>query len=133
MSSEVYEFDGQVTGKDDIGPTPEGTRIDSYTQWTVKGPKLEGTMKGVDYILARPDGVFVLDFWGQLTTKDGAKISVQLVGYSIPSPGKPSCIICTITYRTGHQKYQQLNTIVQVAEGTVDTAGKILLKAYDWK
>ena len=94
---------------------------------------LEGTMQGVDYILARPDGVFALDFWGQLTTKDGAKISVQLVGYSIPSPDKPSRIIGSITYRTGHQKYQRLNTVIQVAEGTIDSSGKILLRAYDWK
>lgn len=75
-------------------------------------------MNGVEYILARLDGMLLLDFWGELTTSDGATINVQLVGHMIPSPGKPIRMIGSIRYRTENQKYQHLKTLLQVKIGS---------------
>jgi len=39
-----------------VSPEPEGARIDFYLEGPVIGPKLTGTVKGVDYLYFRADG-----------------------------------------------------------------------------
>jgi hypothetical protein len=39
-----------------VSPEPEGARIDFYLEGPVIGPKLTGTVKGVDYVQAPPHG-----------------------------------------------------------------------------
>jgi hypothetical protein len=64
----VYEYTPLVTRVVEYGasanallsgqasPPPEGARIDIYLEGPVIGPKLTGTVKGVDYLYFRADG-----------------------------------------------------------------------------
>jgi Protein of unknown function (DUF3237) len=61
-------FDGLLSGA--AAPPPQGARFDSYVEGTVTGPKLKGTVKGVDYANVRADGRLQLHVHAGITTED---------------------------------------------------------------
>jgi len=63
---------------------PEGARIDFYLEGSVIGPKLTGTVKGVDYLYFRADGRAQLHIHAEITTEDGKKIALAADGIAIP-------------------------------------------------
>jgi hypothetical protein len=58
-----------------VSPEPEGARIDFYLEGPVIGPKLTGTVKGVDYLYVRADGRAQFHIHAEITTEDGKKIA----------------------------------------------------------
>jgi hypothetical protein len=67
-------FDRLLSGA--AAPPAGGVRFDAHVEGTVTGPKLKGTIKGVDYIKLRADGRFQLHFQAEITTEDGKKIAL---------------------------------------------------------
>jgi hypothetical protein len=70
-----------------VSPEPAGARIDFYLEGPVIGPKLTGTVKGVDYLYFRADGRAQLHIHAEITTEDGKKIALAADGIAIPEQG----------------------------------------------
>ena len=58
-------FSGQMQ------PPAEGARFDVYFEGPITGPKMKGTVKGVDYLHIRADGRCQLNIHAEITTEDG--------------------------------------------------------------
>ena len=81
----IYEYSPQVTRVVDYGasaeallsgqvsPPPEGARIDFYLEGPVIGPRLKGTISGVDYLYFRADGRAELHIHAEITTEEEEK------------------------------------------------------------
>jgi hypothetical protein len=97
----LYEVTVDFTGVTEYGasmadiasgqaaPPPEGARFDVAFEGSMTGPKLQGTVKGVDYINIRADGRAELHIHGEFTTQDNQKIALFADGVATPEEGKP--------------------------------------------
>ncbi len=119
-------FSGQVA------PPPEGARFDVYFEGPITGPKMKGTVKGIDYLHIRADGRCQLDIHAEITTDDGKKISLAADGVGIGQPGSPIVQLReNVTLMTNHPEYAWVNAIQVWAPGTVDVSkGLIHVKGY---
>ncbi len=57
----------------DIGDPLEGARFDQTFHGDLHGPRLNGTISGIDYLYVRADGRFQLHIHAQITTDDGVE------------------------------------------------------------
>ena len=140
----VYEYTMLVTRVVEYGtsantllsgqasPAPEGARIDFYLEGSVIGPKLTGTVKGVDYLYFRADGRAQLHIHAEITTEDGKKIALAADGIAIPEQGSPVFQLReNVTLLTNHPELSWVNAIQLWATGTVDVSnGQVRVKAY---
>ena len=115
-----------------IPPPAEGARFDVYFEGPITGPKLKGTVRGVDYLHIRADGRCQLDIHAEITTEDGKKIALAADGVAIPAEGSPVFQLReNVTLTTNHPEYSWLNPIQVCAPGTVDLSkGEIRVKGY---
>jgi hypothetical protein len=113
-------------------PPAEGARLDVYFEGPITGPKLKGTVKGVDYLHIRADGRCQLNIHAEITTEDGKKIALAAGGVAIPEKGSPVLQLReNVTLTTNHPEYSWLNPIQVWAPGTVDVSkGEIRIKGY---
>jgi Protein of unknown function (DUF3237) len=140
----IYEYTVQFTRVVEYGasanavfsgqmpPPPEGARFDVYFEGPITGPKLKGTVKGVDYLHIRADGRGQLHIHVEITTDDGKKIALAADGVAIPEKGSPVFQLReNVTLTTNHPEYSWLNPIQVWAPGTVDVSkGEIRIKGY---
>jgi Protein of unknown function (DUF3237) len=132
--TQVVEYgtsaDAVLSGK--TPPPAEGARLDVYFEGPITGPKVNGTVKGVDYLHIRADGRCQLNIQAEITTEDGKKISLAADGVAIPEPGSSVFKLReNVTLTTNHPEYSWLNPIQIWAPGTVDVAkGEIRIKGY---
>lgn len=106
-------YKAQITEMIPFGNTPLGKRFDAYFEGDVTGRKLSGTMRGVDYILVRVDGVAELNVRAVLVTNDKVNISVQISGYGQDEELKDT----EIRMATGHEKYRWLMSKIIIGKG----------------
>ena len=97
----IYEYTLQFTQVVEYGtsanavfsgrmrPPAEGARFDVYFAGPITGPKLKGTVKGVDYLHIRADGRCQLNIHPEITTEDGKKIALAADGVAIREEGSP--------------------------------------------
>src|SRR5437588_1973046 len=113
-------------------PAPEGARIDFYLEGSVIGPKLTGTVKGVDYLYFRADGRAQLHIHAEITTEDGKKIALAADGIAIPAQGSPVFQLrANVTLLTNPPDLAMVDAIHVCATGTVDVSnGQVRVKAY---
>jgi Protein of unknown function (DUF3237) len=103
-------FDRLLSGA--AAPPAEGARFDLRVEGTVTGPKLKGTVKGVDYANVRADGRPQLDFHAEITTEDGKKIALFADGVLNPKSGSPMAQLrLNITLTTSVAEYAWVNPI----------------------
>jgi hypothetical protein len=123
-------FDRLLSGA--AAPPPEGARFDFHLEGTVTGPKLKGTVKGVDYFNARADGRLQLHFHAEITTDNGKKIALLADGVNTPKSGSPIAQLrLNSTLTTSAAEYSWVNPIQVWAPGTIDLAkGEVRFKAY---
>jgi hypothetical protein len=140
----IYEHIVQITKVTEYGvaldtllsgaarPPAEGTRFDVHVEGTATGPKLNGAVKGVDYINVRADGRLQLHFHLEMTTDDGKKIAVAADGVVNLEPASPVAQLrANVTLTTAAAEYSWVNPIQIWAPGTVDFAkSEIRFKAY---
>jgi len=115
-----------------IIPVPEGTRVNAEVAGTIRGPKINGTTKSIDYVLLRADGTALLHIHGVITTEDGDLIYYEGSGFLTPTEqeGRYNAKEA-ITFQTASEKYVWLNTTLAVAEGYADiTTGELYLKQF---
>lgn len=131
--TQVVEYgasaDALVSGQ--TAPPAEGARFDVYFEGPVTG-KLNGTVRGVDYLHIRADGRCQLNIHAEITTEDGKKIALAADGVAIQEEGSPIFQLKeNVTLTTNHPEYAWVNPIQVWAPGTVDMAkGEIRIKAY---
>lgn len=113
-------------------PPAEGARFDVHFEGTITGPRVKGTVKGIDYLHIRADGRCQLDIKAEITTDDGKKIALAAGGVAIPEPGSPVFQLReNATLTTNHPEYAWVNLIQVWAPGTVDLSkGEIRVTGY---
>ena len=140
----VYQYAPQVTQVVEYGasadavfsgrtpPPREGARFDLYLEGPVTGPRLTGTVKGVDYLNFRADGRAELHIHAEITTDDGRKIALLAGGLGIPEEGSSVFQLReNVILMTNYPEYRWVNQIQVWAAGTVDFAkGEVRLDAY---
>jgi hypothetical protein len=113
----------------------QGARFDIAFEGTFEGPRLRGVIAGVDYLTVRADGRFQLDLQANLTTDDGARISVYEDGILIPPAPEAQARIAqlrlNLTFTTTSPKYAWINQVQGWGRGTVDwSTGQVELQVY---
>ena len=104
-----------------VPPPPEGARFDVAFEGNSSGPKLKGTVTGVDYLHVRADGRFQLHIHAEVTTEDGAKIALFADGVAIPREGSSIADLKeNVTLTTSAKDYSWVNQLQIWAIGTVD-------------
>ena len=140
----IYEYTVAVTQVVEYGtpadavlsgqtpPPAEGARLDIHFEGPINGPKVQGTVKGVDHLHVRADGRCQLHIHAEITTADGKKIALAADGVAIPEKGSPVFQLReNATLTTSHPEYSWVNTIQVWAPGTVDVSkGEIRVKGY---
>jgi hypothetical protein len=123
-------FDELVSG---TAPLPaEGARFDAFVEGTAAGPKLNGVVKGVDYLHVRADGRIGLHYHAEITTEDDKKIALEAHGVLTLEPGSSIAQLRNnVVLTTAATEYAWLNPIQIWAPGTVDLAKReIRFNAY---
>jgi hypothetical protein len=132
----IYEYDLQVTAVTSYGAPafdavvsdaaripPQGARYDFALEGSIAGPRLRGTVKGVDYIHVRPDGRAQLHIHAEITTEDGKKIALFADGIVSFKDGPPvGDLRENVTLTTSEPDYTWVNPLQIWAVGTVDIA-----------
>lgn len=140
----LYEYSVKFTGMTEYGvkleslmagetaPPPEGARFDVAFEGESAGPKLKGTITGVDYLQIRSDGRFQLHIHAEITTDDGEKIAVFADGVALPREGSSIADLReNVTLSTSSKDYAWVNTLQVWAIGTVDLAEQVVqIKGY---
>ena len=122
--------DGLLAGQ--VTPAPEGARIDFYLDGSISGPNLQGTVKGVDYLYFRADGLAQLHIHAEITTERGMKIALVAEGIAIPQQGSSVFQLReNVTLLTNHPELLWVNAIQIWASGTVDVSnGHVRVRGY---
>ena len=82
-----------------------GVRIDVAFEGIVRGPRLKGTIAGVDYVHIRGDRLFQLHIHARFPTKDGHNIALFADGIAIRHEGTPgSHLQENVTFLTASPK-----------------------------
>lgn len=142
----LYLFDEQVrlTGVTEYGlrwadltsgkiaPPPEGARFDIAFEGEVAGDRLNGRIRGMDYLEVRADGRFMLDIRATIITDDGELIALREDGVLTPSPGAPTASLhLNMTFTTHSPRYAWLNRQQVWAIGQADMVrGAVTVRAY---
>ncbi len=101
----------------------EGARVDVAFEGTARGPKLSGTVRGVDYLYIRADGCAQLHIHATITTEGGQKIAFTGGGVATLEPGvSVHQLRENITLFTSAAEYAWVNRLPIWAVGTVDLA-----------
>jgi hypothetical protein len=139
----IYEYKLEITQTVEYGasadavfagqtPPPEGARFDLYLEGSVAGPKLNGTVKGVDYLEFRADGRADLHIHAEITTEDGRKIALFADGVAIREKESPIFQLReNVSLTSNHAELLWVNPVQIWAAGTVDVStGHVRVKAY---
>lgn len=130
MTEYGISFEALMTGK--VAPPPEGVRFDVAFDGTMSGPKLNGKIKGVDYVWIRADGRMELNIHAEITTNDGQKIALHAGGVgSLRKEGSIADLRENVALFTSSKDYTWVNALQVWGIGTVDLAKQIIhIKAY---
>ena len=118
-------LEGRITERVSFGATPTGGyRSDVHFEGRLQG-KINGAMKGIDYVLERK-GFAELNVRGMIKTDDGALISIEITGFWFPS-GEIRDVMAR--FQTGSPQYQWLHQKIVVGKGR-NIGDKLTVKYY---
>lgn len=138
----LYEYTVKLTHTTEYGvafaslaagaPPPEGARFDVAFEGPSIGPRLKGTVTGVDYFRVRADGRSELHIHATITTDDGHNIALFADGVAVAREGSPlSDLRENATLHSGSEAYRWVNRLQVWAVGTLDLAKQeVHLKGY---
>jgi hypothetical protein len=129
----IYETTAQFTKVTEYGismndlltgeavPPPAGARFDFSFQGNLNGPRISGTIEGIDYVHVRADGRFQLHIHAQINTEDGVNISFFAEGIAIPQEDNTTGQLReNISFITSSPDYAWLNQVQGWGQGIVD-------------
>jgi len=145
----AYRFEATLTEVVPIGLVPEGIRLDvSFKGSITDGPLIGATLRGIDYLLLRADGVGIIDACEVISTSGGQHISLHPQGYIVPPAGMqlpaPQVLLSPefrwpdvplpmhgfVLARTGAREFEWLNRTALAFEGSVNVGtGQLLVTA----
>ena len=140
----IYRYAPQVTKVIEYGtsadatfsgqsPLPSsGVRLDLHLEGPVTGPRLNGTVKGIDYLYVRADGRTELHIHAAITTESGEKVALAADGVAIRQGASMVFDLReNVTLMSSHPDFSWLNGIQVWATGTFDSSsGQVQLSAY---
>jgi hypothetical protein len=139
----IYEYSPQVTQTVEYGvsadamfagepPPPEGARLDLYLEGPVRGGKLKGTVRGVDYLNFRADGRAELHIHAEIVTEDGKNVALEAGGVAVRQDGSSLMELREhVSLRTNHAELVWVNGLEIWANGVVDVAsGQVHLRGF---
>ncbi len=105
---------------------PEGLKFDIHFEGEVSGEKIQGRIKGIDYLTVRADGRLLLDLHACISTNDGAQIYVKESGINAYGD-----LRLNMDFHTNDSRYSWINHQHVWGKGTVDfQTGKVKIKGY---
>ena len=109
-----------------------GARFDQPFEGILRGPRLTGTISGIDYLTVRADGLFQLHLHARVTTEDGTDISMSSEGVSMQMEGERLAQLrAAVSLFTASETYAWLNQLRLWAMGTLDPVkGEALIRAF---
>ena len=142
-------FEAQFTDIVPVGVVPEGLRLDVHFEGRVTEGRLAGaTVRGIDYLRYRSDGVGVLDV-REVLSLDGRHVDVQAQGYIPAVAGQefpPAEVMLAPDFQwpdaaspfhgfamalTGAPEWQDLNSTLVAFEGSANPGtGQLLVEAW---
>jgi len=127
----LSELEGKITNVI-IVPVPKGTRVNAEFEGALRGPKINGSAKAIDYVLFHEDGTGILHVHGVITTEENDLIYIEARGFATPTEDEGcSDLKETVACQTASEKYAWLNTALVVSEGYFDVmTGEIYLKYF---
>lgn len=117
----VFEEEVQLTGITEYGiswddltsgrtAAPlQGARFDLAFEGHLSGEKINGRIKGVDYLEVRADGKFLLNIYATILTDDGETIALHETGILEPQPDRTARLQLNMDFSTASPKYRWLN------------------------
>ncbi len=140
----LYEYTCKITGVTEYGvsfasliagevpPPPEGARFDIGFAGISQGPRLKGTVTGVDYLRVRADGRLQLHIHAEITADDGQKIALHADGVALLlEESSIADLRENVTLSTSAKDYTWVNTLQVWGIGTVDLAEQVIhIKGY---
>lgn len=132
--TEVVEYGvsfGAVLAGNIVVP-PAGARFDIGFRGSLRGPRLRGTVEGIDYLHMRADGRAQLHIHAKITTEDGQAIAFSADGVALPQEGTTVFQLReNVSFITASPDYAWLNQLQGWGLGTVDPGkGVVNVKAY---
>jgi len=134
----IFEYDLNITGVTDYGADmeslftgretvpPQGAQFDVMLTGLVKG-RLNGTMRGTDYLRMRPDGRRGLELRGTIETDDGNRIAFAAEGVGSVRDGDPIVDLAVkIDLLTAAAAYSWVNAKPAWGAGYADLAANKL-------
>ena len=124
-------WDDLNNGKEPI--PAEGAQFDLSFEGDLKGPRIQGRVKGVDYMTVRSDGKFILRFNANFITDDGDSIALEEDGILLPDDEDPQYadLQLNMKFITASRKYSWLNKKLVWGIGRVERKqGTIYIQAH---
>ena len=139
----IYEYRPQVTQTVEYGlsadamfagepPPPEGARFDLYLEGPVCSGKLDGKVRGVDYLNFRADGRAELHIHAEIVTENGKNVALEAGGIAVRQDGSSLLELREhVSLRSNHAELAWVNGLEIWARGVVDVAsGQVQLRAF---
>jgi len=139
----VYEYVLRITGTVEYGanlqaiiggkaaPPAEGARFDVLLEGSVDGPRVKGSVHGVDYINIRADGRSELHIHAQFDLTDGGKVSLFADGVGTLDMHGILQLRENVTLKSNSPAHAWVNSIQVWGIGTANLAtGEVRVKGY---
>jgi hypothetical protein len=139
VSELLYKVTLNITGMKEYGvglaaltarevtPPVEGARFDVAFEGTATGPKLNGTIEGIDYVRVRPNGRFELHIHETIRTEDGQNISAHGEGVANLRPeGGIADVRVNMTLFASSREYTWVNQLPVRGIGTLDLDKQVI-------
>jgi hypothetical protein len=145
--SALYRFEARITEALPVGIVPGGIRVDFHFDGRVTEGALEGArVRGIDYLVFRPDGVGVIDA-RKLISHGESHVATRAHGFVVPPegfalpapeemlsadyvwPDTPFAIRGFELIETGAPALEHLNRTVAAIEGSVNNrTGRLVIE-----
>ncbi len=111
----------------EVALSKEGARFDVTFDGTANGPKVTGTIEGIDYVRVRPGGRFELHIHETIRTEDGQSISAHGEGVATVRPqGDIADLRVNMTLFASSNEYAWVNQLAVQGFGTIDLARQVI-------
>jgi hypothetical protein len=110
---------------------PQGVRFDIAFEGKISGEKLNGFIKGVDYLEVRADGNFILNIYASIITDDAEMISLKEDGILSPGDNGSAKLNLNMKFSSAFPQYSWLNKKQVWGVGEVNMIeGKVTVKGF---
>lgn len=141
----LYRFEARFSELIPLGMMADGIRVDAHFEGLVVAGRFAGaTVRGIDYLRFRSDGVGIVEV-REVFTRNGSSIEVHALGYMLRPPGFSLPPMKTMlspdfewpaielpvhgsaTFRTAAREWEDLNTAVGLFNGIANPGARAIV------